>query len=310
MCRHEPIPSRLPCHTRCVKERLQPHQFGIVLAASGMLLISLDSLGIRLTEASSWDIAFWIGAFTTVAMLVLVPLRTGKSLPNIARKEGRPILVSGMLQATSTTFFILAINLTTVANTVVIVAAAPIVAALIAHFAIGERTSVRTWLAIAASIGGVLIVVSGSIGAGTIEGDLFAVIAIFAWASNLTLWRRYPKLNRQVAIGLGGLTMALVAFIPANPLAVDARAFLILAILGLLTGPAGRVAVATATRYLPAAQVSLFAPVETVAAIGWAWLFLAETPPQSTLIGGVIVIVSVIVGTTGQQAARSVQVET
>ena len=292
-----------------MKTRLQPHQFGIVLAASGMLLISLDSLGIRLTKASSWDIAFWVGAFTTVAMLVLVPLRTGKSLPTVARREGVPILVSGMLQATSTTFFIIAINLTTVANTVVIVAAAPIVAALIAHFAIGERTTTRTWLAIATSIGGVLIVVSGSIGAGRFEGDLFAVVAIFAWASNLTLWRRYPNLNRQVAIGLGGLIMALVAFIPADPLAVNARAFLILAIMGLLTGPAGRVAVATATRYLPAAQVSLFAPVETVAAIGWAWLFLAESPPRSTIIGGVIVIGAVIIGSTGQQTSQPISVE-
>jgi len=292
-----------------VKARLQPHQIGIVLAASGMLLISLDSLGIRLTEASSWDIAFWIGAFTTVAMFVLVPVRTGKSLPVVARREGFPILVSGLLQAASTTFFIIAINLTTVANTVVIVAASPVVAALIAHFAIGERTSIRTWAAIAASIGGILIVVAGSIGAGRIEGDLFAVGAIFAFASNLTLWRRYPALNRQVAIGLGGLIMALVAFLPADPFAVDARAFLVLAILGAVTGPAGRVAVATSTRYLPAAQVSLFAPVETIAATTWAWLFLAETPPQSTIIGGAIVIAAVIVGTTGEQAKEPLSVD-
>jgi drug/metabolite transporter (DMT)-like permease len=290
-------------------ERMRPHQFGIMLAAGGMLLISFDSLGIRLTEASSWDIAFWIGAFTTVAMFVLVPVRTGKSLPVVARADGLPMLASGLLQAASTTFFIIAINLTTVANTVVIVAASPVVAALIAHFAIGERTSIRTWAAIAASIGGILIVVSGSIGAGRIEGDLFAVGAILAFASNLTLWRRFPDLNRQVAIGLGGLIMALVAFVPADPFAVDAKAFLVLVVLGAVTGPAGRIAVATSTRYLPAAQVSLFAPVETVAAIGWAWLFLSETPPQSTIVGGAIIVGAIILGTTGRQATKPAPVE-
>lgn len=292
-----------------VKTRLQPHQLGIVLAASGMLLISLDSLGIRLTEASSWDIAFWIGAFTTVAMLVLVPVRTGKSLPAVARKAGLPMFASGMLQAASTTFFIVAINLTTVSNTVVIVAASPVVAALIAHFAIGERTTLRTWLAIATSIGGVLIVVSGSIGVGRIEGDMMAVVAVLAFASNLTLWRRFPDLNRQVAIGLGGMIMALVAVVPANPLDVGGGALLILAFLGIVTGPTGRVAVATSTRYLPAAQVSLFTPVETVAATAWAWLFLSETPPRSTIIGGVIVIGAVILGTTGQQATKPATIE-
>lgn len=268
-----------------------------------MLLVSVDSLGIRLTEASSWDVAFWLGTFMSTAMFVLVRARTGKSLPAVVRDDGFPVIASGLLQAGSTTTFILAINLTTVSNAVVIVAASPVVAALIARFFIGERTGVRTWLAIAASIGGILVVVSGSLGAGRIEGDLFAVAAILLFAANLTLWRHYLELNRMVAIGLGGLTMAVVTFVPANPLAVGARAMLILAVLGGITGPAGRVAIATSTRYLRSAQVSLFTPVETVAATGWAWLFLSETPPGPTLLGGVIVLAAIIYGTASRPAA-------
>ncbi len=285
--------------------RLRPHQTGVLMAAGGMLLISLDSLGIRLTRADSWDVAFWLGVFTTLAMLFLVPIRTGQSLPAAIRTDGVPVVVSGALQATSTTFFILAINSTTVSNTVVIVAASPVMAALIARFAIGERTTVRTWLAIAASIGGILLVVSGSFGAGRVEGDLFAVGAITAFATNLTLWRHYPRLNRMVAVGLGGFTMALVAAVPANPLGVSTRALLILAFLGGLAGPAGRVAVATSTRYLPTAQVSLFTPIETVAATGWAWLFLSEPPPVQTIVGGVVVLAAVAYGSTQRAPARA-----
>ncbi len=283
-----------------MRSRLHPHQIGILLSAGGMLLVSFDSLGFRLTEASSWDIAFWFGAFTTLAMAVLVPALTGKSFPVVARAGGAPVVASGVLQAGSTTFFILAISLTTVSNTVVIVAAAPVLAGLIAHFAIGEKTTTRTWFAILTSIGGILLVVSGSVGVGRIEGDLFAVGAIVAFASNVTLWRHYPDQNRMVAIGLGGLTMSLVALIPAHPLGIDARALLILAFLGGIVGPAGRIAIATATRYLPAAQVTLFTPVETVAATAWAWLFLSERPPGITIVGGAIVLAAVAYGSAQQ----------
>ncbi len=268
-----------------------------------MLLISLDSLGFRLTEASPWDIAFWFGLFTTTAMTVLIPLRTGRSFLGVVRSDGVPVLASGVLQAASTTLFILALDNTTVANTVVIIAAAPVIAAFVAHVAIGEHTPIRVWLAIAMSIAGILLVVSGSLGEGRLAGDLFAVGAIAAFSVNLTVWRHYPAQNRAAAIGLGGLFMAVVAVLPADPLGVDGRTLAILALLGGLAGPAGRIAVATATRYLSTAQVSLFAPVETVAATAWAWLFLSEAAPGLTIVGGAIVLAAVAYGSIQQPAA-------
>ncbi len=276
------------------------HRLGLALAGGGFLLISLDSVGIRLANTSSWNATFWLGLFTFLAMLVVVPYRTGRSLPRVALEGGLPMAASGLLQAGSITFFVLAIGLTTVANTVAIIAAAPVMAALISLFAIGERTPLRTWIGIGASIGGILLVVSGSLGEGRVGGDLFAVAAIIAFASNVTLLRRFPDLNRLAVIGIGGLVLSLLAFGPAEPLDVGVLSILILAILGAVTGAAGRTAVISSTRYLPAAQVGLFAPVETIAATTWAWLFLSETPPPLTVVGGLIVVVAVVYGTTGQ----------
>lgn len=278
----------------------ESHRLGLALAGGGFLLISLDSVGIRLANTDSWNATFWLGLFTFLAMLVVIPYRTGRSLPRVALEGGLPMAASGLLQAGSITFFVLAIGLTTVANTVAIIAAAPVMAALISLVAIGERTRLRTWMAIGASIGGILLVVSGSLGEGRVGGDLFAVAAIIAFASNLTLLRRFPDLNRLAIIGIGGLVLSLLAFGPAEPLDVGVLSILILAILGAVTGAAGRTAVISSTRYLPAAQVGLFAPVETIAATTWAWLFLSETPPPLTVIGGLIVVVAVVYGTTGQ----------
>ncbi len=285
---------------------LKPHQIGIALAAGGSLLVSLDSLGFRLTKETAWNNAFWLGFFIALVLFAVVPIPTGQSLPTPGRPSGWPMFASGVLQTISTSFFILAIDATAVSNVVAIVAATPMLAALVAHFAIKERTSTRTWFAIAAAIGGVLIIVSGSLGAGSIEGDLYAVIAISAFSINLTIWRKLPELNRQAVIGIGGLLLALIAFFPADPFSVGTEAILILAFLGVITGPAGRVSIATSTRYLPAAQVGLFVPVETLAATTWAWLFLSEAPASSTMIGGLIVIVAVVFGVVRQPLSESV----
>lgn len=281
------------------------HRLGLMLAGGGFLLISLDSLGIRLAETSSWNATFWLGIFTFLAMSVVVPLRTGKSLIRIAAEGGLPLIASSALQAGSITFFVLALSLTTVANTVAIIAAAPVMAALISLIAIDERTRLRTWIGILASIGGILIVVSGSLGQGRLSGDLFAVGAITAFASNVTLLRRYTDLNRLGVIGVGGLVLALVALIPAEPLETPLGSIAIIAVLGMVTGAAGRTAVITSTRYLPPAQVSLFAPIETIAATTWAWMFLSERPPTLTVVGGLIVVAAVVYGTTGQPSAST-----
>ena len=283
---------------------LKPHQIGAILAATGSLLVSLDSLGFRLTEEPPWNNAFWVGFFIAVVMLVTVPIKTGRSLVAVARSDGPIVLLSGSLQAVSTSFFILALDATAVSNVVAIVAAVPMLSALIAHYAIKETTPARTWLAIIAAVGGILIIVSGSLGAGTVTGDLYAVIAITGFSINLVIWRKFPALNREAIIGIGGALVAVVAYVPANPIEVSTSAILILAVLGILTGPAGRVSIATATRYIPAAQVGLFTPVETVAATTWAWLFLNESPATATVIGGLIVIVAVVVGVTNRQESE------
>lgn len=276
--------------------RLSESQIGVLLATGGILLISLDSLWIRLSGVSSWDVAFWMGVFIFITLSVVVRLRTGISLPAVVRRDGAPIVFSGLLQTASTTFFVLAIGATTVSNTVAIVAAAPVAAALAARILIGEQTTSRVWWAIVGSVAGILIVVSGSLSDGGVSGDVYAMIAVLAFAGNVTLWRRHREISRLAVFALGGLFIALVSVVPADPLSVGWEALAILALMGVVTGPAGRVALASSTRHLPAAQVALFTPIETVAATIWAWLFLSESPPVATVAGGLIVIAAVVYG--------------
>jgi drug/metabolite transporter (DMT)-like permease len=284
---------------------LSPRAVGIALAAGGMFIVSTDSLIIRAAEVSGFTVTFWFGAFVAPAMLAAM-LLMGERPQSIVGQLNRPLLVSALCQAGSSTSFIFAIKNTSIANTVVIIAAAPILAALIAWFAIRERTSPRVVMGIVLSIAGIAIVVSGSFGEGGVLGDMLAVLAITFWAVNLIIWRSHMNMNRFLAVGSAGAVMALVSVFPADLFGHSRTTYLLLFVMGAVGGPLGRVAMASATRYISAAEVSLFTPIETLAAIMWAWIFFAEVPSSQTYIGGAVVAVAFLVATVPMRSRRLV----
>ncbi len=93
----------------------------------------------------------------------------------------------------------------------------------------------------------------------------------------------------------------------ADPGLLDRRALLATLAMGGFFGPVARLCMSTATRHAQPAEVSLFTPVETVAASLWVWLWFDEVPPTATFIGGTIVVAAVFYGLTGP--AREVDPE-
>lgn len=271
---------------------------GLLLGTGGLLLLALESPGIRLAGTGAWESNLGFGLFSALSMAGWVRWKTGKPLWQVARADGRRSYICALLQAVCTSLFIAALHFTSVANTVVIFTTTPAFAAVLAHYGLREKTSLRTWLGIAGAIGGIGIVFAGSFGRGGLVGDLCAFGAVAAYAANLTLMRRFPELSREAIIGLSGALIALVSVWFVRSVEVDLRAVWILGVLGLFTGPFGRVFVAAATRYLPVAHVSLLSPVETLAATGMAWWWLGEAPLPSALIGGAVVLLALVFGLT------------
>ncbi len=289
---------------RSATDERSPQAIGVALAVGGLLFVSTDSLITRAADVSGFTVTFWFGVFVAPTMFLAV-MAMGERPGEIVAQLDRPLWASALFQAGSTTSFILAVKNTSIANVVIIVAAAPIVAALMAWFLIREPTKPRVWAGIALSLVGIGIVVSGSFGGGGVLGDLLAVGAITFFSVNLIIWRSHPDMNRFLAIGAAGLLMAVVSIIPADVFGHSATTYLLLFIMGSVAGPAGRVALASATRYIPAAEVSLFTPVETLAAIAWAWIFFDEIPESRTYIGGIVVAIAFAVATVPMRSRRT-----
>ena len=277
-------------------------QLGLLLAATGMFLVSTDSLFIRIADADGWTIAFMSSLWSTPIMWGIAASSLGRELPDRFNRYWRPLLSSSILGSISMTAFVMAVTKTEVANVVAIIAAAPIFAAVIARLALGERASPRTWRAIAVTIVGILVIVSGSLSGDGLSGNLLALFAICCFGVNLSIWRRFPDLPRTLLVALTASSTMLVTAVPAAPSGLDRDALLATMAMGIFFGPAARFCMSTATRYAPPAEVSLFTPVETVCATALVWLWFDEVPPTATFIGAAVVLAAVTYGVTGPAA--------
>jgi drug/metabolite transporter (DMT)-like permease len=95
-------------------------------------------------------------------------------------------------------------------------------------------------------------------------------------------------------MGLSGLILAAVTLVPANLMSIQLMDWVYLALLGLIVVPIPFSLLAIGPRYLPASEVSLLLLLEAVLGPLWVWLVLKEFPGWLALIGGAIVIVTLV----------------
>jgi len=268
-----------------------------------MLLVSTDSLFIRLSELDGWTVAFLVSAFSLPVQLIAQRAFEGGRPLTHFRRFPQGLLTVGLLSGISQICFVTAVTRSTIANVVVIVAASPIVAAVVARLFFNEGTSRRMWTAILVTVAGVVIVVSGSVGEPNLIGDLLAMAAVICFSINMNVWRRYSHQSRFVGLSIAASVTLVLSAAFAAPFGLPLRAYLACAAMGLVFNPLGRLCHTSAPRYAPAAEVALFTPVETFAATLWAWLAFQEQPATLTFLGGTVVILGVLYGTMGRAKA-------
>ncbi len=267
---------------------------GRLAALCGGLLISFDSVFVRLSGTGGVDTAFLFGLFSALSMAVLIQVTDRRGVAGALRQGGWPLLLSGLLLMASAASFVLSIKLTTVANTLFIMTARPVLTALAAWVLLRDKTPRSLWLTIAAVMVGILVVVNGSLGGGHLAGDGFALLAVTCLGVNGALWQRYRDMSRMAVVGLGSFFIALVMFVPASPAAYSPKTWLTMACMGLLSAPLGRVLNAVSSRYIPAAEMATIALVSGVLAPVWAFLFFAERPPLATMAGGATIFTAIL----------------
>lgn len=250
-----------------------------------------------LTVADSWTVVFWRCLFAGLFLIGFMLLRDGPSATTrLFRQMGMPGLTVALGFAVASTCFILAISYTTVANVVLLQAGVPLFAALMSWILFREPVSRVTWGAIAAVIGGVAIMVSGSLD-GNISplGNALALMIAIVFAVTTVVTRRYPNVRMTPAACCGSLFAAAIGATQAANLAVSAADLSLLFVFGALNLGLGMALFVTGARMIPAALAALLGTAETMLGPAWVALLHHEIPAPSTVVGGGVILMALIV---------------
>ena len=264
-----------------------------------VIILSPDSVLIRLvedasSEVDSWTVLFWRGLLYAagVSLLVLIKYRT-KTIAEF-KNIGKGGLLIGFFSGISTGTFVFAIVYTSIANALVIISTGPIMIAIVAWFLLKEKSSLFTWTSMIIVFIGIYIVMSGSFGGDSLVGDFFALITAVMMGFTFTLTRKYKDVNMVPVNAIGGLIAALIAFLMANKITVPAEVVGYIIAMGAILSISFSL-ITIAPRYMPAAEVGMIMPLETVLGSLIAWYVINEVPSVNALVGGTIVIVTLFI---------------
>jgi drug/metabolite transporter (DMT)-like permease len=250
----------------------------------------------QLDSASGVEATFWRSFFNAVALVVLlVRLRGAAALKQTLVSRDPTLWLSGLCWAVMFTAFMVAITMTTVANVLVTMALAPLVTALFARLAIGQRLPARTWGAIVTAGIGIGWMYAHELAAMSprhLAGTVIALAVPLAAALNWTAIQRSRSGSTDLlaAVLIGAALSALVTLVAALPLRASIHDLALLAVLGVFQLAVPCLIAVAAARVLAAPEVALLSLLEIVFGVLWTWLAAAESPSEHVLAGGALVL--------------------
>jgi drug/metabolite transporter (DMT)-like permease len=244
-------------------------------------------------------------AFASVALLAYVAIVERGRVVQAFRSVGLAGVAVALCVATASGSFIAALNHTSVARVLFILAVAPVLAAVLARVTLGEPITRRTSVAMALALAGVALML-GAPGEGSLVGDGLSFVTALAFALMIVITRWRHDVSMAPATCLSQVILV-VAFMPfASPGEITGDAVFWLALLGIGQIGLGFALLTVGARLIPAAQVGLITLLEVVLGPVWVWLALDERPTTLTLVGGAIVIVAIVIQTRGAPPSESV----
>jgi len=273
------------------------------LAFSAGTIWSFGALIVRYMEAAQsyqWQYLFFRGLTIAIVILIYLMAREGLAFISHFKRIGLAGLLGAVGLVTAMSGYILSITLTTVANTLFMLAATPFIAAFLGIVLLKEKVRYSTWVAMVIALSGILVMVLEGLGAGSFLGNLFALMAAsgFAVFSVSLRWRRQTPQFATIALA-GALCMLftlLILFFRNETLAMPLRNVYLSMLHGLVVG-SGLILFSLSAKFLPAAELTLLLMVEAVGGILWVYLpifGIHEIPSVTTVVGGIIVLAAIV----------------
>ena len=275
--------------------QLSSQKKGSLLAFIAVMLITPDSILIRLSSIETWGMLFYRGAIPFVVVLIGLIFFYKNNLLKALINIGYPGVFYVISFSICNITFIISIQNTNVANTLVMIAMAPMLSAILGTIFLKEVPDRKTWVAIIITLISVTYIFHDSIEMGNFYGDLFGIITAFGLACNAVI-ARYAK-NRDLVPSavIGKLCVAVFAFFFVDTFALVGTDLIFVPLMCVMCVAIPFVLVTIAPRFIPAEEVNLFFLLETIIGPFWVWLVINEQPSIETIQGGVVIILTIAI---------------
>ena len=274
---------------------LTNQQKGSLLAFVAVVLITPDSLLIRLSNIETWGMLFYRGAIPFVVVLIGLLLFYKSNFLKALIGIGYPGIFYFISFSACNITFLISIQNTNVANTLVMIALAPMLSAILGAIFLKEVPDKKTWLAIMITFAACIYIFQDSLKLGNLYGDLFGFVTALGLACNATLARYAKDRDLVPSAVIGKLCVAIFALFFVESFELLGKDLFYVPLMCIMCVAIPFVLVTIAPRFIPAEEVNLFFLLETIIGPIWVWLIINERPSLEALQGGLVIIVTIAI---------------
>jgi drug/metabolite transporter (DMT)-like permease len=262
------------------------HRSAVLLLFAAAICWSLGGVLIKSVE---WPSMAKAGARSLVACVVLWAwLRR----PQFSLRPAQ--WAAAVAYAFTVCSFVIATDRTTAANAIFLQYTAPIYVAVLGHYVLGERTRRSDWIFIAIALAGIALFFRDQFSARGLTGMLVALASGMSFSVLVILLRKESNSSPGTAVLMGNILTALVGlpFAVGQPLSVSQAAGI--ATMGIVQLGLPYILYSIAIRRVTALESILIPMIEPVLNPLWVALTRGEIPGTWSLLGGALVLGSVI----------------
>ena len=276
-------------------KNLTSQQKGSSLAFIAVMFITPDSLFIRLSSIDTWGLLFYRGAIPFFAVLIGLLIFYKKNFFKAFLNVGYAGIFYVISFSICNITFIISIQNTNVANTLIMIAMAPMISAILGALFLKEIPDKKTWIAIAITLICVIYIFYDSLESGNLFGDIMGITTSFGLATNAVIVRSAKDRDLLPSAVIGKLCVAIFAVFFVDSFLLVEKDLIYIPLMCILCVAIPFVLVTIAPRFIPAEEVNLFFLLETIIGPVWVWIVIKEQPSPETIIGGLIIISTIAV---------------
>ena len=266
---------------------------GTILAMTGIMFITPDTLFIRLANLESWNLIFYRGFIPFIVVFIGLLIIYKTKLINELINNGWHGFAYACVFTITNIVFVISIENTNVANTLIMIALAPMLSAIISLIFLKENPDQKTWVAIIITTLSVIYIFYDAIDAGDFLGNFLGLVCATGLAVGAVIIRSAKKISLVPSAMLGKLMVALIALFFANQFKLEGYDLTIVPLMCIMCVAIPFVLITLAPRYITAAEVNLFFLLETILGPIWVWMVIHEQPSIETITGGIVIIVTI-----------------